>query len=302
MLGWGIVWSGTLGLLHIAQNTPTQPLVAVEMSTTSNSIPAVQILEGDYKKPDLSTLESVGNSFSKDKDTIYYQAGETYGYIALPYLDKNSFVVDSRVDFNNINTWFYLKDRSSVYLFRPYGEELKDCNANVTQDLREGLIEEGNFTSISTFLYDGGTKGYCIVFWGKKLEGADPKTFTVVKYLNKPTEYSKDVQFVYDDSGHIMKDLDASTFVALRKTGGYSNYIKDKNSVYYTTWQDIKKVQGADVETFLLVENSSQLDAQDKNHKYLGGKVICEDLTQISCKFEYGQGSGTEGHWFQIVP
>ncbi len=99
-----------------------------------------------------------------------------------------------------------------------------------------------------------------VYYQGQRLEGSDPATF---EFLDN--EYSRDRNFVYfTDKGTVekLKGVDGSTFEIMSNT-----YTKDKNAVYYKK----EKLKGLDPETFRLLEAGFTGDA---NFLYYENKKI----------------------------
>ena len=105
----------------------------------------------------------------------------------------------------------------------------------------------------------------------RKIQDADPNTFVVLSVWDYNVAYSKDKNSVfYKDK--VVTGADTKTFVALK----FSNespflYGKDAHNVY----AGIDIIPDADPATF--VSSSADLekyDAEDKNHKYLKGKIV----------------------------
>jgi hypothetical protein len=113
---------------------------------------------------------------------------------------------------------------------------------------------------------------------------ADVNTFRAAVYpgTNEPTEWAKDSSHVYDfvgDGGILVNDtVDAPTF-NVYASSSYP-YFSDKDKVYdcetgYDSGCPLQTIPGADPATFHPVTPAGEsYDAQDKNHKYLRGKIV----------------------------
>ena len=95
---------------------------------------------------------------------------------------------------------------------------------------------------------------------------ADPASFTA---LSNPF-YAKDKQRVYY-KGQFINWAQPDSFVPLG-----ANYAKDASRVYHSNpgsaLTDV--VSGADLATFSIVQGNPNFDAEDKNYKYLNGRMV----------------------------
>jgi hypothetical protein len=163
---------------------------------------------------------------------------------------------------------------------------VKDAqNAELTNEYEDYLFTQQNGKIYVSDRYD--SPSYKVVF-----SNADPKTFLIGEEYgrefvggSKPIMatstigYAKDNAHVYwfDIVGNdeplkakveVLPGADPYTFDP--RVGGYA-YTMDKSHVYY----DWFLVPGADPQTFTeIAGNLREYDAQDKNHKYLLGKIV----------------------------
>ena len=177
----------------------------------------------------------------------------------------------------NIANAEYLKENGEVYYKMPYYEiksKVKDVDIESFETLREdeGLI--GDY-------YAKDNKN--VYLFGKKLKDVLPEGFEVVK-----ESYVKDSKNLYklevDDIDQLpmlssykintkkisIDGLDVKTFRNLENEQNIMSmdYFVDKNSIYYDDYENLKKIQGADKNSF---EITGYYIAKDKNNVYYKG-------------------------------
>ncbi len=259
---------------------------------------------------DLKTVEVLGRKYIKDKDAVYFQDtkiinADVNSFVVVDNFyakDKNKVYYCSNsfqdIDVNTFefvkDDYIVIKDKKHRYsiCFRNY-----DTYSNTNQVIHflpEGLVFlSANYSKDNKHVY----------YKGRVIEGADTRTFVLVYY-----GYAKDVNNVYYDGsllagadaenftciGNHVKDtrkiyyygkevrgLDVASFVAI----GDSAYTKDANGVYYgfkgvydsarqATHYIAVKMEAADPRTFeVLIKSNPQIDAEDKQKKYLRGRA-----------------------------
>lgn len=179
---------------------------------------------------DPQSFEWLQENYSRDKQHVYLES------FLLPDSDAQTF---------EILEGCYSRDAKQVYF----------CEHVVSQDPKHfEFIKWKNrilFGKDSKSVYNR----------QKRLEGADPETFTIVSEY-----YAKDKKGVwYLDviSFTRIENTDFESFVALDRY-----YSKDKNHVYYKD----EILQGADVATFRQCQGKPASYWVDKNQVYLSGK------------------------------
>lgn len=114
-----------------------------------------------------------------------------------------------------------------------------------------------------------------VSFNGQPIVGADVATFSPIDDASgKSTDYSKDKAHVYLGTTVVM-GADPATFSVVGgpyKTSGGTQYYyaKDKRYVYVNNLV----IANADPATFAVVSGSTTINARDKNHTYLDGRII----------------------------
>jgi hypothetical protein len=208
-------------------------------------------------------LDGKGNvtNYTKDDQHVYF-FGNLFGKVgsagSLPLsgVDLSTFSVITDFDTRQWGTHSYSKDKNRVY-YAACGDD--GCGVSV-------------------------------------IVGADPRTFTVVHSI--PTEmngYAKDGRNVYFDA-NVVAGADPDTFTFLGATTYNSgDYFKDKGHVYWFSALNDNAaplLEGVDASSFVLASSSLEtkdpslvlaqtiscgqgclFDAQDKNHKYLNGRI-----------------------------
>ncbi|MBD3329980.1 hypothetical protein GF354_00445 [Candidatus Peregrinibacteria bacterium] len=110
------------------------------------------------------------------------------------------------------------------------------------------------------------------VYLGEKVvDGADPDTFDILYYNElEDRAFATDINNVYYGT-ILLEGIDVDTFEIIN-----GSYIKDFNGVYYLFISDdviVKKVDGADPETFELLHQKYRF-GKDKNNVYYGVHLI----------------------------
>lgn len=182
----------------------------------------------------------------------------------------------------------YLKENGEIYYKMPYYEiksKVKDVDIESFEPLKEDRELIGDYyAKDNKYVY----------FYGKKLKDVLPEGFETVK-----ENYVKDSKNVYKieaeitDSIPISSDnkintkkisldgLDVRTFRALENSKDITSidYFVDKNNIYYA-YENLKKIQGADKNSFEVLGNYI---AKDKNNVYYKGRKM-ENVDSASIK------------------
>lgn len=186
---------------------------------------------------DPKTFKVLSENYAKDGIAVYYDG------VVVPGLDPENFEVV------NYNMW---KNKSGNY----YPKDILDNRCLF--DHLKGLM--GDFGRNENNVYVG----------NEKIEGADPKTFSILGF-----GYSKDAQNVYYWKEKV-PDADPKSMIILDRglqiTGAdfiRPTVARDKNNVF----QGTRKIEGADLESFKVIDDES---AKDKSASYL--YVFDEDI------------------------
>ena len=183
----------------------------------------------------------------------------------------------------------YLKENGEIYYQIPYYEiksKVKDVDIESFEPLREdrGLI--GDY-------YAKDNKS--VYRFGKKLKDVLPEEFEIVK-----ENYVKDSKNVYKIESEItdiipifsdnkintkkisVDGLAVKTFRALENSKDVTSmdYFVDKNNLYYSDYEDLQKIQGADKNSFEIL---GYYIAKDKNNVYYKGTKM-ENVDSASVK------------------
>lgn len=228
------------------------------------------------------TATGEATQFTKNTDKVYFNNAPIEGS------DPNTFEVLG---------WYYSKDKNQVYWVEP------TCRCEIS------IVTEANpstFVQVSSIHAKDSRSVY---IGGRVISDADPYTFVsfplvgfskdashvyfngesaeerwnidVATFTSIGNAYYKDKDSVYhfsvDWAGKFL-NLDASTFEVLGE-----DYGRDKGGVYFLDWKydadqgghyEMIRMSEADPATFEIVEGQESYDAQDKDHKYLNGKIL----------------------------
>ena len=194
---------------------------------------------GEIKNADLATFELYVGWFAKDKNHCYFRGS------VFKQADVKTF---------EVLNWAFAKDRHNVYTNKGI---LKEANPQTFEAMCDGyykgfFIDPRGYGKDANhvFLYIYGTKTIKLkgadvdtfvhvvglfgkdknsVFWnGKKLKGANPKTWGLLK---NDSAYSADDKNAYCGSDKI-KGVDVDTFeIYIDKKNG-NRFARDKNYIY----------------------------------------------------------------------
>ncbi|MCC9042487.1 DKNYY domain-containing protein [Myroides sp. M-43] len=90
-----------------------------------------------------------------------------------------------------------------------------------------------------------------------------------------------------------VKDLDVASFEVLN-----SNWAKDKNRVYFLSWEDVRPCTDIDVATFELVDNSV---AKDSAHVYYLTRNVESDNARATEREDYAILAGADAPTFENI-
>jgi len=225
-----------------------------------------------FKGVDPNTFAILGRGFIKDKDSVYFKweklegsHGETFEFLWSGFARDKNFVYRNNPEveifdgvdpatFEKIDD-VYLKDKNAIY----YRQEKIEGSDPATFEFLQGYTGKDMGKA-----YAKDKSG--VYYLGKKIEGADPITFEFL-----PNAWSKDKNAVYGYGGKLIEGIDSTTFAFIGKG---SQYIKDKNGVYYNNRNNSKKIEGADPETF----------------EFLGGNYLKDKNFVWSVSYRHGGG------------
>lgn len=104
---------------------------------------------------------------------------------------------------------------------------------------------------------------------GQIIVGADPATFR--EFSSEAWWVARDKDNIYSH-GWLVEGADPKTFSVISVD---PPYFKDEDQVFYPTLiGELWPIESADPTTFVLISGQSRYDAQDKNHKYLQGEIV----------------------------
>jgi hypothetical protein len=244
-----------------------------------------QALSSDVAwNPDPATFVALDDFYLKDKNNVYEIGFQSQIPVRIAFADAQTFTLIPSATSSNtgllpLAEW--AKDKNYVY---DYAYVLPDANP-ATFKL---LSPEGDYaTDGKELFFNTDSQSYADNYADYTVQkDFDPSTF-------QPLEngYAKDKNHIFFQ-GEILNGIDPATVNFMDRvncqtdpsnsecTQGYS-YVKDATQVVLVDeydWQDSgmvsQRVQGADPATFILVPNNPNYDAEDKNHKYLDGKVV----------------------------
>jgi hypothetical protein len=228
-----------------------------DISTSTTNVSGVQWM---------SLAQANGLGFATLSGNVGYEAR------VISAADPKTFEVSTYAQGTSTVFACYAKDKNNVYYNcdpRNFFSIIKNAYPESFQVLNIKL-SDGNFI----YSKDSGH----VYYDGFPLPNIDSASVSVVPD-DSSLNYIKDKNDVYlvgEDpvTGVGATDLsaDPNTFKLLG-SDGWGYYAEDKNRVYF--W--VLPISGADLSTFAVVPSStyqSTYDAQDKNHKYLQGRVV----------------------------
>jgi len=216
---------------------------------------------------DFSSLEILNQDIFKDKNNVYMNSHNQMDKIKKVYgLDPATLQGLSKD---------YLKDKNGVYLVG-YGDNGFSKVANPEIDLssfeikNDQLAMDKNNVFLLNLLDNSSGKSLL-----GKVDGADPKSFQIIDMGPDDSEFSKDKSFAYFENKKI-EGADPVTFSPFQfychctlGMGPFlvQEYSKDAKNVFYMD----KKVVGADLPSFEVLGWGT---AKDKNHVYSEDQIL----------------------------
>lgn len=205
-----------------------------------------------------STAQSFGEKiqlfYQEDDSESQYYKDNHYVYFRdkiIAGADPSTFIALSVAEAAGGNDNEWAKDLNNVYDF---GDIVAGADPVTFTTVYNGVMKDKNYI----WIYGGPSADSRSPFYG-----ADPRTFSYVG-----ERFYKDKDKVYSLNSKPLEGADPPTFVPLTH-----EYAKDKNYVYILLGQEFTIIQNADPQTYEFVEGQGY-NAQDKNHKYLGAKII----------------------------
>ncbi|BBM52608.1 hypothetical protein JMUB3935_1587 [Leptotrichia trevisanii] len=212
---------------------------------------------------DLNTFKILNDKYAKDDKSIYFLGNKSFEDV-----DIKTFEVMPQ---------YYSKDKNNVY--RPINEWIREINgANpktikvlnqyYSKDDKNVFYDSDKILNadVNSFVVLDKENGYAkdknlVYYFGKKIEGANPKTFEIIS----DGMYSKDDKNVYA-TVDIIKGADPQTFRRIPET----NYARDKNTLYYY-FGDVKNLGKINEKDFKVLDNN--LVKNGNEMYYLGEKA-----------------------------
>ena len=246
---------------------------------------------------DKNSFEVLGNYIAKDKNNVYYKGRKmenvdsasikTFGNFIgkdknrVFYITGNEDIKDADAEnFEIMGDTYYFRDKNNIFVIK-YSNDFPDG---------EGFIKLPNIdrNSFITLSEEFGKDKNGIYYIGEKINGINPNNVRVIEemgqdnyILQSENNYyltfnsNKDLYDRKNDKIEAKKinnlNIDFSTF----KYFGIFNYYKDKNSFYYHSDNDFKKIKsGIDVGSADKVLELNDF-VKDKNNLYYfsNGKI-----------------------------
>jgi len=203
--------------------------------------PMAKRLSGVYFKSIYRVKDEFGN------DDLEYIKNNRYVYfrdIKIKNADPNSFqILNDR----------YMKDKNNVFY-----NETKKITTVKNADPESFLVVDS----------DNGKDKNHFYWYGEMRKGKEP---ILSQDYGEVSPYNKDEKFVYYGNQEIL-GADSETFIVLSQ-----NYAKDKNNVYcydyHGSGEKIKKLEGADVNSFTIYHSDGTEYGKDKGSSYLFCKI-----------------------------
>jgi len=265
----------------------------------------------DIKDVDAKSFEIMGDTrYFRDKNNIFVikysnDFPDGQGFIKLPNIDRNSFITLSEEFGKDKNGIYYIGEKinginpNNVRVIEEMGQDnyilqsennyylTFNSNSNL-YDRKNDKIEAKKINNLnidfSTFKYFGILNYYkdknSFYYRSdndlKKIKsGIDVKSAENVDNLNNIVKDKNNLYYFYD--GEIRKidlKIDINSLEVLNNVGYYySDYIRDRNNVYFVDNENgkVKIVKNADKNTFKVVEKNYGMDS--KNVYYNGEKL-----------------------------
>ena len=254
------------------------------------------------KEADRNSFKILDYYITKDKNNVYYKGKKMENVDSESFKEFGSFIAKDKnrvfyiegnedikdidaASFEMMGDTYYFSDKKNVFAIK-YGGEFPDG---------QGFVKLKNIdrNSFSTLSKEIGKDNNGVYYLGEKIDGISPNNVRVIKelgqddyilqggnnyYLMYKSQKDSDDEETEKIKTKKINDLniDFDTF----KYFGIFDYYKDKNSFYYHSDNDLKKIKsGIDVKS---AENMNNLNniVKDKNNLYYfyNGKIRKIDL------------------------
>ena len=175
---------------------------------------------GGIKMPeaDFESFIQLEGEYARDKNMLYYK------HIPLEGVDLETFehTGESKTTIWS-NPFIYIRDKNSIYVI---DTEISHLGKIRGVDTRTFEILERGYAKDATSVF----------YKNEKIEGVNPKNFSLLSIGNDEGEHARETQHYYTDgqkiylSGKVLEGLDSTTFENVCR-----NIIRDKDTVYQIT-------------------------------------------------------------------
>jgi len=209
-----------------------------------------------------NSLKILSPQWWKDDRSAYYW--DSFSVRRILQADVATFDA-ARIISPQSRVTFFAKDKNSYYY--ALNKDIVTVDRNSITEWKEDIGND--YSKDQNFVYD---------FLGRVLDGADPQTFEIIPSdIIRYGDFARDNNNVYRYSS-IVPNTDPETFEIISK-----EYSKDTNNVFYYTGNDFIVVNGADADTFEVLE-FKELDpggfkalyhySKDRNSVFANDKLI----------------------------
>lgn len=238
------------------------------------------VLEGNY------------HEFAKDKHALYYRCN------SFENIDLSTYeiVFDKRQvkDKNNVYSLDYNEGYNNSVIIKPLLKNYVDFTegyGKVDSTLCfKGVPIKGSSSNQFLLIYKNNT--FAKTQSGLYVQGFPVDNFDIASFSDIPnSNYFKDKNGIYSGAEELFyKKYDKEKGYDVVNTIGYkakkleidmatfqvfegSDYVKDKNGIYFVVNDEAKKIKDADIASFEVLKNKMYNLAKDKHHTYLHGEV-----------------------------
>ena len=242
------------------------------------------------KEADRNSFKILDYYIAKDKNNVYYKGKKMENVDSESFKEFGSFIAKDKnrvfyiegnedikdidaASFEMMGDTYYFSDKKNVFAIK-YGGEFPDG---------QGFVKLKNIdrNSFSTLSKEIGKDNNGVYYLGEKIDGISPNNVRVIEelgqddyilqggnnyYLMYKSQKDSDDEETEKIKTKKINDLniDFDTF----KYFGIFDYYKDKNSFYYHSDNDLKKIKsGIDVKSAENVDNLNNI-VKDKNNLY----------------------------------
>ena len=242
------------------------------------------------KEADRNSFKILDYYIAKDKNNVYYKGKKMENVDSESFKEFGSFIAKDKnrvfyiegnedikdidaASFEMMGDTYYFSDKKNVFAIK-YGGEFPDG---------QGFVKLKNIdrNSFSTLSKEIGKDNNGVYYLGEKIDGISPNNVRVIEelgqdnyilqggnnyYLMYKSQKDSDDEETEKIETKKINDLniDFDTF----KYFGIFDYYKDKNSFYYHSDNDLKKIKsGIDVKSAENVDNLNNI-VKDKNNLY----------------------------------